>query len=325
MAELERIPEAKDKWGEFQKKYNGASKGIARMLGTNIALFVCILLPVLLIGFIWTDFGIPTIGTKFISESIVTVALLVIGELMTSRIGADGGKLDNEYITAKNEFHELVKKVHDIGTSYLNLFCDWQIDVELEHATITRLRSLRLTQADWEKVKDMSPRELKKKYGRKKARKILAIIRLDPIELNEAMLLYDGTSDLARGGIPISGEGYLHKQTHSAKMVLSLLFTGLITVSAAITLTSDITWARVVYTFFKLVVLLYRMACGYQMGAKAYNTIEVGQLQAKCNYLRQYIRFVMDKVYLKFIDEKVDEVVDEKVDEDDVKVYEMPA
>jgi hypothetical protein len=322
MSELERI-ETKDKWGDFQKKYNATSKGIARLFGTNVALFVCILLPILLIGFIWTDFGIPTIGTKFISEGIVTVALFVIGEVMMSKIGADGGKLDTEYTTARNDFITLVNNVHDIGTSFLNLFCDWQIDVEFEHATITRLRSLHITQADWEKVKDMPKKELVKKYGRKKAHKILALARLEPIELNDGILLFDGSNDLSRGGIPISGEGYLHKKTHSAKMVLSSIFTGLLTVSAAITLTSDISWARVVYTFFKLVVLLYRMAVGYNMGAKAYNTIEVGQLQAKSNYLRQYIRFVTDKTYLSIEDKygsmvvkKVDEEVDEKVDEE---------
>jgi hypothetical protein len=85
-------------------------------------------------------------------------------------------------------------------------------------------------------------------------------------------------------------------------MVLSAIFTGLLTVSVAITLTSDISLARVVYTAFKLVVLLYRMAAGYNLGAKAYNRIEVGQIQAKCNYLRQYIRFVEDKTYLKIED-----------------------
>lgn len=318
MSELQRI-DTKDKWSDFQKKYNSASKGVARLLGTNVALFVCILLPILLIGFIWTDFGIPTIGTKFVSEGIVTVALFVIGEIMMSKIGADGGKLDNEYVSARDDFHKLVEEVHKIGTSFINAFCDWQIDLEMEHATITRLRYLRLTSADWEKVKDMSRKEIKERYGRKKARRIQALLDLDPIELNEAILLFDGSSDLSRGGIPLSGEGYLHKQTHSAKMILSAIFTGLLTVSVAITLTSDISWARVVYTIFKLVVLLYRMACGYQMGAKAYNTVEVGQLQAKCNYLRQYIRFVNDKTYLK-----IEEKVDEKVDEDEVKIYEMP-
>jgi hypothetical protein len=184
----------------------------------------------------------------------------------------------------------------------------------MEHATVTRLRSLRLTQADWEKVKDMTRKEIKERYGRKKARRIYALLDLDPIELNEAILLYDGFYDFSRGGVPLSGEGYLHKQTHSAKMILSSIFTGLLTVSVAITLTADISWARVVYTIFKLVVLLYRMAVGYNMGAKAYNTIEVGQLQAKCNYLRQYLRFVIDKAYLKY-EEKVEEKTEEKVEE----------
>lgn len=314
MSELERI-ETKDRWGDFQKKYNSASKGVARLLGTNVALFVCILLPILLIGFIWTDFGIPTIGTKFISEGIVTVALFVIGEIMMSRIGADGGKLDNEYVAAREEFHDIVDKVHNIGTSFINAFCDLQIDLEMEHATTTRLRSLRLTSADWEKVKDMTRKEIRGRYGRNKARRIQALLDLDPIELNEAILLFDGSSDLSRGGIPLSGEGYLHKQTHSAKMILSSIFTGLLTVSVAITLTSDISWARVVYTIFKLVVLLYRMAVGYNTGAKAYNTVEVGQLQAKSNYLRQYIRFVNDKTYLKLEEKKIDEEVSEEVDE----------
>ena len=302
MAELERIPDPKDKIGDFQKKYNLASKSAARLLGTNVALFVCILLPILLIGFIWTDFGVPTISLKFVSEGIVTVALFVIGEVMMSKIGSDGGRLDDSYIDAKKEFYDLVKTAHEIGTSFLNLFCDWQIDEEIAHATATRLRAMRMTQEEWEKAKDMPRKELVEKFGKKKANRIIELAHLEPIELNDAILLFDGTYDLSRGGIPISGEGYIHKQTHSAKMILSSLFTGLLTVSVAITLTADISWARVVYTAFKLVVLLYRMAVGYNMGAKAYNTIEVGQLQAKCNYLRQYIRFINEKTYLKLAD-----------------------
>ena len=303
MAELEKIPEPKDKFGEFQKKYNFATKSVARLLGTNVALFVCILLPVLLIGFIWTDFGIPTIGTKFVSEGIVTVALFVIGEIMMSKIGSDGGKLDPDYVDARKEFDALTDRVNAIGTTFMNLFCDWQIDIEMEHATLTRLRSMRLTTSDWDKLKDLTKDELVARYGKKKAKDIMALKELEPIELNEAILLYDGSlSGFARGGVPISGEGYLHKKTHSPQMILSAIFTGLLTVSVAITLTQDISWARVVYTAFKLVVLLYRMAVGYNLGAKAYNSIEVGQLRAKCNYLRQYIRFIDEKTYLKIED-----------------------
>jgi hypothetical protein len=82
-------------------------------------------------------------------------------------------------------------------------------------------------------------------------------------------------------------------------MLLSCVFAGLLTVSVAITLTSDFSFARVMYTVFKLVVLLFRMATGYNIGARAYNTIEVRRLQVVCNYLRQYVRFVEDKTYLK--------------------------
>lgn len=278
MAEFEKI-ESTDRFGDFQKKYNLATKNAARLLGTNVALYVCILLPVILIGFIWTDFGLPTFGIKFISEGVVTVTLFVVGEVMMSRIGADGGKLDPEYIEAKKELKGLVDTVHGIGTSFMNLFCDWQIDTELERAVTSRLRSLHLSREEWERVKDLPKKELKQKYGKKKAKAILAVGNLQPIELNEYVLLFDSEDNLGRGGVPISGEGYLYKKTHSLAAIPRVLFTGLITVSFAITLTSDISWARVVYTAVKLVLLLYRMACGYNMGAKAYNRVEVGRIQ----------------------------------------------
>jgi hypothetical protein len=81
--------------------------------------------------------------------------------------------------------------------------------------------------------------------------------------------------------------------------MFACIFTGLLTVTVAITLTSDLTIARVIYTLFKLIMLLFRMAKGYDRGARAYNTVEVRQLKAKTNYLRQYIKFVEDKMYLK--------------------------
>ena len=303
MSEFERIPEKKDKLTEFQTKYNTTTKTLVQMLGTNIALYICVLLPLLLIGFIWTDFGVPEFGLKYISDGIVTVALFIIGEVMMSKVGSDGGKLDTDFISAKKDFSVLVDKVNEVGTMFLSVFCEWQIDTELNQAITTRLRSLRLTTRDWERLKDVPYKELKMKYGRKKAKQIMALNRLEPMELNEAILLFDSDADaLSRGGVPLSGEAYLHKKSHSVSMVLSSIFTGLLTVSVAITLTSDITFARVMYTAFKVVILLYRMAKGYQLGAKAYNSVEVRQIKAKTSYLRRYLRFVEDKTYLKFGD-----------------------
>ena len=49
-------------------------------------------------------------------------------------------------------------------------------------------------------------------------------------------------------------------------------------------------------------MLLFRMAKGYDRGARAYNTIDVKQYRARSNYLRQYLSFVRDKIYLNLED-----------------------
>lgn len=304
MAELEKIPDKKDKLSDFQGKYNSSSKSIVHHLGTNIALYICCLIPLALIGFIWTDFGMPVVGLKFISEGIVTVALFIIGEVMMMSIGSNGGKLDPEYINARNEFKSLLREVEKVGTLLLGVFCEWQIDVELDQAITARCRPLHITRAKWDELKDKPFSELKQKYGRKKAKRIIALTRLEPVEINEALLLYDNTDDLTRGGVPISGAGYLRSKMRSPEMVLGCIFAGLLTISVAIAMTQDVSMARVIYTLFKLIILLYRMASGYAMGAKAFNTIEVRQIRAKCNYLRQYIMFVEDKIYINLEEEK---------------------
>lgn len=302
MSELERISEGKKQFSDFQKKYNITSKTLVHILGTNMALLICMLLPLFLIGFVWTDFGLPELSVRFLSDGIVTVALFVIGEVLMMRIGADGGKMDTEYLTAKKDFSEMVKEVYSVGTMFMTVFCEWQIDAELDQAITDRLRSLRFNRKDWDALKEMSYEELRDRFGKKKAKRIMEIKGLEPIELNEAVLIYDEDHDLARGGVPLSGEGYLKKKTHSWQMLGSCIFAGLITVSVAMTLTSDISFARVMYTIFKVIVLLYRMAVGYGLGAKAYNTVEVRQLTVKTNYLRTYVRFVNDKIYTKLGD-----------------------
>ena len=301
MEELERIEMATDKVSDFQKKYNVSQKKISYIIGKNLTLFVCMLVPLLLIGFVWTDFGAIVLSTKMISDGALTVALFVVGEIMMTRLGADGGKMDTDYITAKGEFDSLVRRVGEVGSMLLGIFCDWQIDVEMEQAIHFRLRMLRMTPKMWDDVKHLRPDELQSRFGKQKAKKMLEIINLKPIELNEAILLYNGEYT-ARGGVPESGEAYIHKRRHIIGTVLACIFTGLLTVTVVVTLTSDITIARVIYTLFKLTMLLFRMAKGYDRGARAYNTIEVRQLKAKSNYLQQYIRFVEDKLYLKLGD-----------------------
>jgi hypothetical protein len=49
-------------------------------------------------------------------------------------------------------------------------------------------------------------------------------------------------------------------------------------------------------------MLLWRMARGFDRGARAFNTVQVKANKAKSNYLRQYLRFVEEKIYLKLGD-----------------------
>lgn len=301
MKELERIEEATEKVASFQKKYNVNQKKFTYILGKNLTLFICMLVPLLLIGFVWTDFMPIVISPRVFGDGVLTVSLFVIGEVLMSMIGADGGKMDTEYVEAKGEFDSILGKVGDIGTLLMGVFCDWQIDLEMRQAVNFRLRMLKITPKDWEKLKDRPEEELKSMYGWRKAKKMTEIKNLKPIELNEAILLYNGEY-AARGGVPISGDAYLKSKKHMIEMALACLFTGLLTVTIAVSITADITFARVLYTLFKLVMLLFRMAKGYDRGARAFNTIEVRQLKAKSNYLRQYVKFVEDKLYLKLGD-----------------------
>lgn len=300
--ELEKIPEKKSRLTNWQERYNTETKSMVAVVGANLALYICILIPILLIGFIWTDIGEPVIGVGLLSDGAVTIALFIIGELMMSKVGADGGKLDAEYIEAKAEHKSLIKKVNEIGTMLMHPFCEWQIDIEYQETVTSRLKYVGLSVSEWQKVKDKSLRELKTMYGDKRGRAIYNISHTKPVELNEAMLMFDNEDMNARGGIPMSGEAFLKKKSHSISMIAGTAFTCLVTVSFAVSLTKDISFARVMYTALKLVGLLFRMVQGYARGAKAYNSIEVRQLQTKSSFLRQYIRFVEQKLYLNLGD-----------------------
>ena len=290
-----------DKVSRFQKKYNVVQKNLATVIGRNLTLFLAMMLPLLLIGFVWTDFEKIIVDTKMISDGIITVMLFTCGEILMSKIGSEGGRLDEDYVSSKKTFESLLEEVGKIGTRLIPIFCEWQIDLEMERAIRFRLRLLRMDPEEYKAVKDKSPNELRERYGRLKAAKIMEIADLKPIELNESILLYNGEY-AERGGVPISGDNYLHGAKSIIEMVLACIFTGLLTVSVVVTLTSDVTIARVIYTMFKLAMLLFRMTRGFDRGCRAYNTYEVRMNKAKSDYLRQYLKFIEDKTYLRLGD-----------------------
>lgn len=307
-------PPVEDRVESFQSKYNVISKNVIYIIGKNLSLFVCALVPLLMIAFIWVDFQEIFFDTRMISDGITTVLLFAVGEIMMTQVGTGGGKLDADYIESKKNFENLLSEVAEVGTLLMGVFCSWQIDIELEQARRFRLSAIKLTPKMYEEYLKLSEADLKAELGEDRAKKFKEIANLKPIELNEAVLLYDGEYT-ARGGVPKSADAYLKDKWRLFGQVITWLFAGLLVWNVAFTMTSDVTVARVVYTVFKLSILLSRMANGYNTGARAYNTIAVRNYKAKCNYLRQYIRFVEEKTYLKLRDKygDMEEIVGENV------------
>lgn len=312
---LDSVGEINDKVELFQKQYNVNSKNFIYIIGKNLSLFVCMLVPLLMIGFIWVDFKELLIDTRMISDGIATVLLFAAGEIMMTQVGTGGGKLDDSYIEAKGTFEALLAEVAEVGTLLIGVFCNWQIDMELEQARRFRLSALKMTPKMYEEVEKLSYSELVEKIGKDKAKKIEEIKQLKPIELNEAILLFDGEYT-ARGGVSESAEAYLKNRWHLLASAIRWIFAGLLVINIAFTMTDDVTVARVIYTVFKLTVLLTNMARGYARGATAYNTVQVRNYKAKSNYLRQYLKFVKEKTYLKLGDKYGD--VAELVGEEEI-------
>ena len=308
MAELERIVEAEDKITSFQKEYNTNSKSVSSIIGRNLKLFIVILLPLVLVGFVWLEFGGILFQIHTLFDVIFTVALFIVAEMLMTSIGSDGGRFDADYVAARKELNEIIAEVGKVGTLFLGVFCDWQIDLELTQATRFRVRMLKMTPKMFEEIKGLPYSKLVDRFGKRKAKKIQDIINLEPIELNESILLFDG-GKYERGGVPESGSEHINNKKHQTKTILKCFFSGLLAINILLTFTTDISIARIIYTVFKLVLLLFRMFKGYERGAKAFNTIEVKHLKARSYYLRGYIQFVNDKVFLKLTD-KYEEIKD---------------
>lgn len=289
---------------ERMKDRNIRQKNLAKTIGQNLSLYICIMIPVLLVGLIWTESSLPKLGWGLLGDGILTVALFVIGERSMLTVGITGGKLDDEYIDTRKRFRETVASVKRIGILMLEPFCDWQTDMELIRAKKTRLRRIGVKyDAYVESYEGKSFDELKELVGLEKATKLTEINRLKPIDLNPDLLLTEGYGSRDRRDIPEGAEQYIEKKRYGKWGIAISVLTAVFTVAISLTLTKDITLARVLYTAVKLIALLYRMAKGYNNGAKAYNTMEVRHLTAKIEYLDEYAEFMGKKMYLQIADQ----------------------
>ena len=303
MDKIEKEKPTIDKIIEQQKAHNKRSKDIAKIFGANLTLYICIMIPAILIGFIWTDANLPKIGWALLGDGVLTVFLFFLAEYSMIQLGISGGKLDDDYIKYHNEYLDLTRTVRKMGTSLMYPFCDWQIDVEYNTAVKERLRAAKIPYKEWEECySKMSVEELKNALGVKKSAQVAVINALEHIELTPDMILTDGRKKRSRGGIAESGEDYIDRKKKSWQHILIGAFTAMFTISVALTLTQDISFTRILYTLIKLTALMFRMASGYNAGAKAYNTVEVEHIQSKLALEYSYIEYLDKKLYLNFGD-----------------------
>lgn len=287
-----------------EKKRNENAKLMAKTVTQNLYTYLCIAIPLLLIATIWTDFTLPKLGWGLAGDGILTVALMVVGERLMVKVGAFGGKLDDEYNAAVKRCKEARKSAKERNTALLIPFCEWQIDQEFERARRARCSRIRIKYDDYmTKYEGKTFAELKTMLPLDKLEDVYQINRLNPIELTPDMLLYDCVRGNSRRDIPESGEEYEDRKVYGKKGIAISVVTCIICVGVPLAWSGAITLSRVIYTIGKLVVLLYRMCKGYGDGARAYHTVEVKHLNAISDYLEEFVDFADNKKYLLIANE----------------------
>ena len=305
-------------------EHNQRQKSLSKIIGENMASYALLLIFALLICFIWTEIGLFKTWRNFLADAAVTVTLYILADICASYIGTQGGKLDDEYIKNHNEYLSLRGQVLKAGIALMNVFCDWQIDVEYEFYLRKKCKDFKLDYKEYmSKYHGKSDEEIQEAFeamaddcvkskrlfaiGRRArlsatAAKIIALNKVKHIELTPDILMTDGKVRSVRGGVPMPGEEYIEQHTTGAKHIAMTIIFAIFAAIPTFEFTKDASLGMVIYTLFKITLMIYRMYVGYSRGAKGYNTVEPKHLQAKIKYLYLYQEFVDKRIYEKLGD-----------------------
>lgn len=296
-------PSKKEMREDRAREFNRTQKSITKFVGDNMASVGVILIVILFISYIWTDFSIRLEHEKIILDAVVFFVFSILMESLCAKIGIKGGKLDEEYIKSHEDYLSLRKTVTERGLALMDKFCAWQIDVEYEEYLRQRCKELEIEYKDYvESLSKLSLEELAKVCGADIAAKVFALRQTKRIKLSSQILMTDGEHTSERGGVGISASEYIKHKTVGWVRLISIFLSGAFSAAIAFSYNNGASWGLVMYTITKLSLLAWRMYNGYSSGAKAYNTIEVKHLQDKMLYLNLYIEFLNKKTYLSFGD-----------------------
>lgn len=318
----------KDEYRRFKhKEHNDRQKQFAKTVGENFATFALLAIIALMVGFIWTEASIFTNWTKFIGDSVVTVTLYILADICSAYIGTQGGKLDDDYVKIHVTYLDLREKVKAAGIVMMDMFCDWQIDVEYEFYLRRRCKDLKIDYDEYmenyhgkslaelqklfppEEEPEEEPGFIKRVFGgvkkvktSTKAAKIFSLNQISHIELTPDILLTDGSVKNRRGGVGMGAEEYVKNNTVGFKHVAITALFAIVAAVPVFTLAEEFSWAMVIYTIFKVALLLFRMYTGWSRGCKAYGVVEPKALSDKIKYLSLYQEFLDKKLYNKLRD-----------------------
>ena len=327
MFDLEKKDEiSRDEYREFkQREHNRKQKHLAKTIGENFATYSLVAIIALMIGSIWSEVGIFSNWRKFIGDALVTVVLYILADVCASYIGTQGGKLDDDYIKNHTEYLDIRERVRRKGIALMNVFCDWQIDLEYEFYQRKKCKEAKIDYNEYmknyhgktlEELQVMFPIEKVKGQSAKtkifgavqnaktstRAAKIFMLNRIEHIELTPDILLTDGMVRNRRGDVGMSGEEYVEKHTIGKGHIVITALIAIIAAVPAFTLAQEFTVGAIIYTVFKIALLLFRMYAGFNRGAKAFNSVEPKSLQDKIKYLYLYLEFVENRTFEKLMD-----------------------
>lgn len=292
-----------------QKLRNDKSKYWTAIIGQNMSIAICFMIPVFLITLIWTETTLPKLGASLAMDTILTAALFIFAEWSAINVGVPSGKLDDDYLRVQDEFLKRKKEIKARGILKMGVFCDWQIDEELIGAKKAYCRKAKI---DWRKYKaemaGIDEKELIAKYGKVKGRIIWRINSLEPIELTPELILGEQKNGL-RGGISIAGDEYVEQEKYKGSKILRSFFTIVFTVGIGFAFSPGITWGKIVFTVYRLIAVLIRMKVGFDKGAKAYNTVEVKHRESQIYYMDKYEEFIDTKGLYEAAAEKYGETI----------------
>ena len=277
---------------ERQKLRNDKSKYWAAVIGQNMSMAVCLMIPVFLVALIWTDTTLPKLGASLAMDTLLTAALFIFAEWAAIGVGIPSGKLDDDFLAMEEAFKNRKAEIKARGILKMGVFCDWQIDDELVGAKKAYCRKYKIDYKQYRStMAHMTEQELIDGYGKVKGRLIHKINCLEPIELTPELILGEQRKGL-RGGISIAGEDYVDEQKYGKAKLARSVLTIVFTVGIGFAFSPGVTWGKIVFTIYRLIAVLIRMKTGFDKGAKAYNQVQVEHRESQIYYMDKYEEFL---------------------------------